>query len=703
MITEKIYEPFEILDVLNIVRPNFRFSYDKKIRYFNVPVSFDIETSSFFRTSGKQVEKVAICYEWSFCIYGLCIVGRTWDEFIKMISTLSAALALNKDKRLLIYVQNLGFEFQFMRHYFQWDKVFSLDVREPVYAITTLGVEFRCSYVLSGYSLEKIGEHLKKYKVEKKVGDLDYNKLRHSATPLTDKELGYCINDVKVVAAYIAEEIEELGGIARIPLTKTGFVRRFCRDYCFNDKNKKSYKRKKYGEFIHGLKLEPDEYTQLKRAFQGGFAHANPFYTGKTQYDVTSFDFTSSYPSVMLSEQFPMSKSEKIVIHDAAELEKNLLLYCCLFDIEIVGLQSKILYDNYISLSRCWSVVKPLISNGRIVSADKLCTTVTEQDFFIIRKMYSWDNLKIGNFRRYRKAYLPTDFVKAILKLYENKTTLKDVEGFEAEYLNSKEMVNSAYGMTVTDIIRAIIEYGDDWLKPVAPDLCEAIKKYNSSRGRFLFYPWGVWVTAYARRNLFTGIFEFQTDYICSDTDSMKVLHPEKHSEYIKLYNERISTKLKIAMKYHGIDDTATHPKTKDGEEKPLGVWDFDGHYSRFRTLGAKRYIVEYSSDVRNAPKKRGKINITVSGLNKSICVPFLLNKYGDKVFDNFTDGLYIPPEYTGKLTHTYIDEPKSGRVIDYLGQENEYNELSSVHLEKADYTLSIAQEYSDYILSLER
>ena len=32
-------------------------------------------------------------------------------------------------------------------------------------------------------------------------------------------------------------------------------------------------------------------------------------------------------------------------------------------------------------------------------------------------------------------------------------------------------------------------------------------------------------------------------------------------------------------------------PKTIKGETKTLGVWDFDGFYTDFKTLGAKRYI----------------------------------------------------------------------------------------------------------------
>ena len=270
--------------------------------------------------------------------------------------------------------------------------------------------------------------------------------------------------------------------------------------------------------------------------------------------------------------------------------------------------------------------------------------------------------------------------------------------------------------MAVTDIVREEIMYTDHWLTPEETppvDYEKEIVKYNNNRGRFLFYPWGVWVTAYARRNLFTAIMEFGTDYIYSDTDSIKGRNPERHMNYIEEYNRRIREQLQRAMKFHGIPETEIEPETKDGVKKCLGVWDFDGEYSRFKTLGAKRYLVEYSNNPANG-KNRGKVNITVAGLNKQVCVPFMIEKAnGDisKVFDMFVDGreylgkkttpLYIPPEYTGKMTHTYIDEPRKGTVIDYLGNPGKYLELSGVHLEKSDYTMSISEEYANFLLDI--
>lgn len=656
----------------------------KKVTYYNVSAAFDIETSSFV---SEYSEKTAIMYVWTLGINGYCFIGRTWDEFINALSILSRFLLLNSEKRLIIYVHNLAYEFQFIRKHFNWYKVFSLDTRKPIYAITDTGIEFRCSYLLSGYSLEKLGGKLVKYKVSKLSGYLDYSLIRHSKTKLTEKELMYCVNDVLVVMAYIQERIENDGNISLIPLTKTGYVRQYCKNLCLGKGKKRN---KKYRTIMKGLTLESDEYRQLKRAFQGGFTHANAFYSGKTLYNVASYDFTSSYPTVMVAEKFPMSKSELVRIKDETEFEKNLRLYCCLFDVEITGIEAILYYENYISFSRCWGVVNPVINNGRIVRADKLYTTITEQDFIIINLFYKWEGFRIANFRRYKKSYLPTEFVSAILTLYQNKTKLKGVKGYETEYLKSKEMLNSCYGMTVTDICRKEITYGKDWGIEKA-DIDKAIDSYNRSFSRFLYYPWGVWVTAYARKNLFTGIYECGKDYVYSDTDSIKMLNYKDHEEYIEGYNSQIIQKLQNAMLWHGLDIDLISAETNDNVSKFLGIWDFEGVYNKFKTLGAKRYLTE----------KEGELFLTVAGLSKSEGIQYLVNNFSNP-FDGFTDELYIPPEYTGKNIHTYIDDFQKGLVKDYNGMVSEYSEKSSVHLAPAEYSLSIGYEYARYLLSIQ-
>lgn len=669
---------------------------NKGVAYANIAASFDIETTSFFHTCGN--EKQATMYIWMFAVEEIVVLGRTWDEYLAFLDALSASLGLHSKKRLVVYVHNLSYEFQFMRKWQTWEKVFALDERKPVYALNTIGIEYRCSYILSGYSLAKLADQLLKHNVKKRVGDLDYSKKRHSKTFLTRKEVGYCIADVIVVNCYITESIEKNGGIVNIPITKTGYVRRYCKNEClFDSTGKKKYQSKKYRQYsalMKSLIMDADEYRQLKRAFAGGFTHASPLYSQVELFDVGSDDFTSSYPAVMVSEEFPMSSGERIKITSKEEFKKCLTDYCCLFDLELFDVESKVQFESYISSSKCFELEKPVLNNGRVYSAKRLKMTVTELDYKIIRYFYKCSKMLITNFIRYKKNYLPTNLVKSILKLYEQKTTLKGVEGKEAEYLRSKEDLNSCYGMMVTDIVRPEILYGGDEWGEKAPTLEEAIQKYNNSKSRFLFYPWGVWVTAYARYNLFQGIVEFgkSNDYVYSDTDSIKSLHRERHTEFLDKYNANIKRKLLKALEYHNLPSSMIEPETVKGKKKLLGVWDFEGTYSRFKTLGAKRYMTE----------KDGKISITVSGLNKKIAVPYILKQAnGGNPFDVFSDDLYVPPEATGKNTHTYIDDEQHGIMTDYQGNTNEYHELSSVHLMGSDYSLSVTDAYMKFILGI--
>ena len=654
-----------------------------RVFYANVPICFDIEVSSFFNDNG---EKSCCMYAWAFGFNGRCIRGRTWEEFLYVCDYLVRYFKLNLHKRIIIYVHNLSYEFQFFRKLFNWQKVFSTDTRKPLYAVTNNGIEFRCSYLLTGYSLENLGNNLSKYPVSKKVGDLNYNLIRHSKTVLSEKEWGYILSDVLVVMAYIQQEIERLGDITKIPLTKTGYVRNKCRENCFDIKNKYEYI-----NIMKTLKLTKENYEELKECFMGGFTHANINYVDKVIKDVHSYDFTSSYPAVMLSEKFPISSPIKVDITSAEQFNTLLKSYCCMFECDFINIKSKFKFENYISLSKCKYIEHYVVNNGRIIEASKLTIVLTEQDFLIIKDLYDFDTIKVRNFYKFYSGYLPKPMIETILNLYCDKTILKGVENKEAEYLNIKEMLNSCYGMCVTDICKDENIYTNDWdIKKV--DIEKSINAYNNKFDRFLYYPWGIWVTAYARRNLFKGIIEFKDDYIYSDTDSLKVLNIEKHISFINSYNDNIKKKISKCLNYYKLDVEKMHPKNIKGEVKQLGIWDYEGKYDYFKTLGAKRYIYYTNDD----------LHITISGVGKKAGKEYLEYKYKTpkNILKNFNDELYFPAYYdndkngTGKLSLTYIDREMSGSVKDYTGVYAEYKELSGIYMEHSDYTLSLDDNF---------
>lgn len=669
---------------------------DKRtIEYYNVPCAFDIETSSFIDDSG---EKAACMYIWMFAANCRAYYGRTWDSYFDFMKKLELGLGLGEDRRLPVYVQNLAYEFQFFRKHIDWERVFAIKRLTPVVALSTTGVEYRCSLILSGgMSLDRIGKDLLKYKYTKKVGDLDYSKLRGSSTPLTDTEMGYCIGDVLVLNCYIQEKIEQDGNIALIPMTNTGYVRRLCRNSCTKIPGTKHLNRE-YRNLMKTLILDYEEYKQLERAFQGGFTHANADYVGEILYNVKSEDFTSSYPATMIAEQFPMSKSIPIDDNTANEyLDMYVDTYCCLFDIELFDV-SPIQVENIISISKVVGMTKEernntIVNNGRIVSAPRVYTTVTDVDYRNLEKFYMWDKSRsrVHNMRVYKRGYLPTEFVRAILDLYESKTKLKGNSEKLVEYMISKGMLNSSYGMAVTKIIREIIEYNDDWLSGQPDNYAELIDTYNKSMGRFLFYPWGVWITAYARRNLFTAILELGNDYIYSDTDSVKFLNYEKHKEYFLAYNKEMEVKLNNAMQYHNLPFELCNPYSDETKDNMLiGAWDDDGNYKVFKTLGAKRYLTINT---------KGKGSLTVAGCNKNKGLKYLQKTYGlYGMFYAFNEGLVIPAEESGRNIHSYGDECE-GTFVDYLGNIQVYHELSFVHMENSEYTMNMADEYKDYLM----
>ena len=708
--------------VLELLLKDVTYKYAKKIYtsegechnlyYGNIPLAFDIEDTSFYGfVENNPFEcKISTMYVWQFGIDGLVIMGRTWDQFIELIDVLKKEVADIRDEcniyRLIIYVHFLDHEFQFIRKWFRWETIFSRKTRSPIYAVTD-DIEFRDSYILTGKSLQKVAEDLRGGNLKKLVGDLDYTQLRGVKTPLTDTEIGYCMADVQILNELIKEKIEDEGdNIGKIPLTNTGYVRRYVRRMCMPTTRDRQEENYKYFTMIHNLNIGYEEYQMLQRAFQGGFTHANCLYIDETVVDkVDSIDFTSSYPTQMVSKMYPMSAGRKYQIKDRKDFIRILANYCSLFTVRFTNIRRKpIAPDGIISKSKCVNLKGEIVNNGRIDSAESLTTTITNVDYESIRYFYRWDSMKIGTMYIYDKGYLPKPIIEATLELYGSKTTLKGVEGAEVEYLLKKGMLNSIFGMMVTSPLKDLIicdECGE-WQEPEIlnpkdeeEQEKEELQKYNDNKRRFLFYPWGVWITAYARQALYTGLMEFgKEDYLYSDTDSIKCLHIEKHLEYIKIYNNMITDSIRQCLNYYGISPDKASPKNKKGEVKQLGLWDWEtkGHpYTKFKTLGAKRYIYEQD----------GELHITIAGVSKKMGKDYLASNKDP--FKMFTDEMEIDAEHSGKLTHSYLDYEQHGVMIDYLGNENEFYEKSSVHLEKSSYVMSIAQEFKDFLQGVER
>ena len=229
----------------------------EKSKYYRDIITFDIETTSYSKY-------VSFMYVWQMCINGSCFYGRYWEEFLDFIAYLQ-----NYNCKFIVWVHNLSFEFAFIQDLIKWDKVFAINYHKPIYAMSQ-NVIFRCSYLMSNLSLEKLGEN---YELEtrKLVDRLDYTLTRHYATELTEDDLAYCENDVRVLYEYIDLWLEKYQNFspAAMPYTSTGYTRKYLRDKASEDKSFKQL-RSIVGEASpRDVKL----YHLLQRAFAGGYTH----------------------------------------------------------------------------------------------------------------------------------------------------------------------------------------------------------------------------------------------------------------------------------------------------------------------------------------------------------------------------------------------------------------------------------------------
>lgn len=567
---------------------------------------------------------------------------------------------------------------------FKWKKVFATDLRKVVYAVTDTGLEFRDNYILSGKSLEAIGKEIG---IEKLKGELDYEKVRTHKTELTTQELAYCYYDVKIILEYIKTQIKEYNNISNIPLTNTGRIRRITKEACFGKYKKLHGARKRYYDLMRECNLSIEIYQKLKKAFIGGFTHASLQYVNKLLINVASCDITSSYPAVICSEKFPLGRPVQVAPNEV-NLQSNKYNY--LLTVAFYDIFTNNTYESYISESKTENLKNGEINNGRVYSCDYCEMTITEIDLKIILKCYEIEKYEIIEAYKFYSNYLPCAIINTTINLFHEKNLLKGSDNV-IEYNNKKSLLNSIYGMCVTDIIQNDVIYeNDEWGAKIksSEEKVKAIEKYNNSKKRFLYYCWGVWITAYARRNLWQIILSLKDDYVYSDTDSVKFLNRKKHTVLFNEYNNLIKSKIKKMCEFHKID------MKKLNDKKFIGCWDYEGTYDYFKTLGAKRYLIY----------ENGKYKLTVAGLSKQDGVKYMIKKGKtvEGVFKFFNNKMLIPAAHTGKLTHIYIDEENEGIITDYKGNSTYVKSLSGIHLEGAEYSLAMSEQYRIFLEKLQ-
>lgn len=642
---------YDLLDF----KPLARTKASRGAAYADAIGAFDIETTRLV-----EIEQ-SIMYIWQFCIdfpdgHDVVIMGRTWAEWQHCLFAVKARL---NGLRLQCFIQNASYEFQFLSgiYPFKDSEVFILEGRSILYFNMYRAFEFRCSYKLFNMSLaEATAKYCPDYH-KKEGADFGYEARRFADTPLTRKQLLYCLYDVwglcKAVRALMALFKDDS---YTLPYTATGFVRREAKEAM-----------QEYYPVLISSWPDYEVFKLLRAAFRGGNTHASRFMAGDIIENVKSRDISSSYPTQECMELYPKTPFKKRDLTSETGIEYYMKAgAACLIhaELRLVELRDRFEAIPYLALAKCvtWPDM-PSLDNGRILSCTRCEVVITDIDYQIICRQYCFSMTVLDLYTSwYDKLPLPLRDLNR--KYYKDKTELKGVAGQGLYYMKAKNLLNAIYGDFVMNPLRLRIlyaggEFKTDDSKPEA-DVLEGAGKHP-----YKLYQWGVWVTAHARAQLQAGLDLVGSDNVVyCDTDSVKYIGDCDWTAYNDQRRDRAIQEGCFA------DD-------KNGHRYYMGTFDEDESYKFFRTWGAKKYAYSETGE---------DVHITVAGVPKSSGAEELKRKGGLEVFKPgfvFSD--------INKLEAVYNDENMGKRVID----GRKLNITKNIVLRPTTYSLSITDEYS--------
>lgn len=628
-----------------------------KICYIKHFICFDIETTH------EKVGDVDIIYTWHWSVLTdqeKYYTPTSWNDFYQTLDNIYDEFSKNGTERIIIYVHNLSYEMEAIIRNLcerEFSDGFYMDTHEPLYFIIDKKYEFRCTYKLTNKSLAACGDDVGLPKLEMCYTDI----VKPGEKLPPDKEM-YCRRDVDIMLKKIRQlEKQEEKPFWKFPYTNTGFLRDELRTIMKKDR--------KWMEMFKKTALSYDTYLISRKAFMGGYTHANFKYAGKIMKNVDSFDFGSAYPFAMATQKFPCSPFIKVQNPTAGDLFKlskmSDILYICTLTMENVSAKSSM---TFLSTSHCEISEDVILDNGRIYKAGIVKTTCTSLDIKIIFKMYKISAIRVDCLYYCKADYLPSEFINTMFKYYEKKQSLKCVVGMELEYMKAKERVNSFYGMCVQDPIHEMIELnGSSWKsdKISLSDkdaVQEQLDKFYNSPRSFLPYQIGVFIPAYTRYFLMYDIVSnIAENVVYCDTDSAKVINYRTIVPIVKQYNDKARKMVADSLARNHYDANFPDLGYFDHETEKNGAW------KEFVTYGAKKYALVDAE---------GRLQITVSGLSKK-ATNYLSN------INNFR-------------IYTTFDKNVSGRTISHpTTNEIPTYDNGGTWIEDTTYTLSVAPEYA--------
>lgn len=657
------YQEFDYELLSNVIYRREK-GWGKTETYNDVYISFDTESSRCPDHVDGQPGETYIC-AWTISIRFLdmnivTLYGHRPSEATECLIKIRNHLL---GDHTYIFVHNLAWDWQFMRKFFIRDfgepsDQLNIKPHYPISIYFGNGLRFRDSLIISQVNLDKWAKDLN-VEHQKAVGSWDYDKVRAQDYEFSAEELHYIENDTLALVECInAYAISLNRTVYTLPFTATGIVRQDVRKIGDDNNARDWFKR-----------MAPDfqQYSKLVNIFHGGYVQANRYIVNELMAGVRCYDFTSSYPFVLLSERYPSTAFQKIENQSARDILEAKDKYAFMFKLVLMKPRLKnVQYPMpYLQSYKCEYKLNAVIQQGRILAADLVEIYLNEIDLEIVMSQYDYDSEICVEVEYAEKAYLPRWLTDYIFSLYELKSELKEKGIKGIDYTLAKGRLNSVYGLHCMRSIRdeLIENYNTGEFEVKDVDEEEEYKKYLRKRSSILPYQIGVWCTSYAARNLFTfasRAIPDPDDWVYSDTDSCYALD----YDYAAIYEYNEECKEKLRRNGYG-------PAVVNGKEFWLGVAVSEGKadsYTEWITVGAKRYCGRSEED--------NKLHLTVSGVPKRA-----VGSLKDDI-RNFKKGMVFDGITSGKKMHTYF------YIKDIYIDENGNERGDSIDLNPCDYLL---------------
>lgn len=546
------------------------FTYAKGSIYCLEPVCLDIETSNNHADNPADLRCWIVSIQVLF--NGQYHFFRYPEELIEWYQQLYKDLRLTPTKKfkkkLITFIHNASYDLSYLIPYinmlpdFGYSNQGIIEGQNKFLTYVRGSLEFRCSYQLSGMSLEKWSKEMN-IEHKKQVGLYDYEAELYPDSELDENSKKYDLYDVLSMKECLDKQMQYHNDtLISLPFTSTGYIRRTLRRSC----NKEKYYR---NEYFYDNRLNADLFDYCLKSFAGGMTHNNRFfrdivvranktyeYTDGLKIRVKNIghrDFKSHYPSQMTCYKFPLGVPQLIYKNTMPfymTIGEVLSYYPKFSSMTVIRLYEAKLKDFKISMpfmqfSKCYEshFDFKLLDNGRILHAKgKWIMFLDDLTLRILSEQYEMEYEILEVYRMLNKP-LPDCIISVIDRYFKGKSDKKnlvheltekfgklDERTLEADFelMQDKKGLNSIYGCCATNPLREQFELTDDFEFMLTESynsldsIAEGLNQYYKGRNNFLAYQVGVWVTAHARYELYEYIKAIgYTKCLYCDTDSI--------------------------------------------------------------------------------------------------------------------------------------------------------------------------------------